>query len=76
MKLSDGFSPRTENGTFSPTGAAWRSVALPALPPSRRERASRASHFASRVLATSFAARIAAPAFEPSLLPASGRTKG
>ena len=76
MRLTDGFSPRNENGTSSPTSAAWRSIALPALPPSRRERASRASHFASRVLATSFAARIAAPPFAPSLLPASGRTKG
>ena len=76
MRLNDGSSPRTETGTSSPTSAVWRSIALPALPPSRRERASRASHFASRVLAPTFAARIVAPAGVPALLPAVARSKG
>lgn len=72
MRRTDGSSPRTETGTAS----KWRSIAMPALPPSRRERESRASRFASRVLAPTFAQRILAPAGGPTLLAAPGRTRG
>jgi hypothetical protein len=76
MRLIDGTSPRTETGTASNAGSVWRSIAMPALPPSRRERESRASRFASRVLAPTFAQRILAPAGGPALLAAPGRNRG
>jgi hypothetical protein len=76
MRLTAGSSAPCTDGSPTPGNVVWRNFALPALPPSRRERASRASHFASRVLAPTFAARIGAPFPQPCLIAAPGRTRG
>jgi hypothetical protein len=71
MRFTEGMFTRTENGTSTWGGGVLKSFALPALPPSRRERSIREQAGRAAVFAT----RVVGPGLESSLLPSINRGK-